>query len=109
MRALRGRAPAHDVTAYRRELQSFLGGSIPAKQEKSFSEETAREIDCAVRGIVGGAFERTVKLLQDRRPVLEQGAKRLLEKETLNEPDLQALRESCRAQLASRQDGAAAT
>ena len=91
---------------YEEERQSFLGGGMPAAQEKTFSEETAREIDCAVRGIVGGAFERTVKLLDERRTVLEQGAKRLLEKETLTEPDLQALREACREQL-GRQQGSA--
>ena len=63
-------------------------------QERSFSEETAREIDCAVRGIVGAAFERTVALLTERRAVLETGAKQLLEKETLSEPDLKVLREA---------------
>ncbi len=88
---------------YEEERQSFLGGGMPAAQEKTFSEETAREIDCAVRGIVGGAFDRAVKLLDERRAVLEQGAKRLLEKETLTEPDLQTLREACREQLETRQ------
>ncbi len=88
---------------YEEERQSFLGGGMPAAQEKTFSEETAREIDCAVRGIVGGAFERAVKLLDERRAVLEQGAKRLLEKETLTEPDLQTLREACRERLEKRQ------
>lgn len=78
---------------YDQERQSFLGGAVPAPAEKNYSEETAREIDCAVRTIVGGAFERTVALLADRRGLLEEGALRLLERETLNEEDLHELRQ----------------
>ena len=79
---------------YEEERQSFLGQTGPSLHERSFSEETAREIDCAVRDIVNRAFERTVKLLAGRRDVLEAGATQLLEKETLNEPELQALRDA---------------
>ncbi len=77
---------------YDEERQSLLGGAMTAPAEKSFSEETAREIDCAVRAIVSGAFERTVGLLGARRALLEEGATSLLERETLNEDDLQGLR-----------------
>jgi cell division protease FtsH len=82
---------------YEEERQSFLAGSGPMVDQRSFSEETAREIDCAVRAIVSGAFERTVALLTASRVVLERGAQQLLAKETLNEPDLQALREALSA------------
>jgi cell division protease FtsH len=82
---------------YEEERQSFLAGSGPMVDQRNFSEETAREIDCAVRAIVGGAFERTVALLTASRVVLERGAQQLLAKETLNEPDLQALREALSA------------
>ncbi|MFO1205676.1 MAG: ATP-dependent zinc metalloprotease FtsH [Burkholderiales bacterium] len=78
--------------SYDVERPSFLGapGTLPA--ERSYSEETAREIDCAVRNIVDAAFDRTVDLLVQRRPLLERGAQELLRKETLNEQDLGALR-----------------
>jgi len=79
---------------YEEERQSYLGNTGPNLQERTFSEETAREIDCAVRGIVSGAFERAVTLLTARRDVLEAGATQLLEKETLNEPELQSLRDA---------------
>jgi cell division protease FtsH len=82
---------------YEEDRQSFLGDTGPTMQERTFGEETAREIDCAVRGIVSGAFERTVMLLIGRRDVLEAGAVQLLEKETLNEPELQALRDALSA------------
>jgi cell division protease FtsH len=78
--------------SYDAERQSYLGvaGALPA--ERTYSEETAREIDCAVRGIVDAAFDRTVQLLLDRRSLLERGAQELLRKETLSEQDLMALR-----------------
>ncbi len=82
---------------YEEERQSFLGGDSSSPfpfQQRDYSEETAREIDCAVREIVSDSFARTVALLNERREVLETGARLLLEKETLVEDDLQALREA---------------
>jgi cell division protease FtsH len=40
---------------------------------------------------VDGALERTLTLLRERREVLERAARRLLEKETLDEAELAAL------------------
>ncbi|MCP5307878.1 ATP-dependent zinc metalloprotease FtsH [Cognatazoarcus halotolerans] len=73
---------------YEEERQNFLGqpGAMPG--ERSYSEETAREIDCAVREIVAEAFKRTVALLNTRREILEDTARDLLVKETLDEADL---------------------
>ena len=59
--------------------------------ERSYSEATARAIDAAVKAIVDDAFRRTVNLLQARRATLEEGARQLLEHETLDEHDLAAL------------------
>ncbi|MGH8801267.1 MAG: hypothetical protein ACREX6_03095, partial [Casimicrobiaceae bacterium] len=50
------------------------------------------EIDIAVRDIVHSAFDRAVALLTRERDVLERGAKLLLEKETLTEPELAELK-----------------
>jgi cell division protease FtsH len=82
---------------YEEERPSFLGETGLSLKERNFSEETAREIDSAVRSIVGAAFERTVALLAERRDVLEAAAAELLKKETLNEPELQRLREALKA------------
>ncbi|MDD5324275.1 MAG: ATP-dependent zinc metalloprotease FtsH [Polaromonas sp.] len=84
---------------YEEERQSFLGETALPWQQRSFSEETAREIDSAVRGIVGAAFERAVALLTGQREVLETAAAELLEKETLNEADLLRLREAVKARV----------
>ena len=94
---------------YEEERPSFLGETGLQLQERSYSEETAREIDCAVRGIVGVAFERSVALLTERRDVLEAGAKQLLEKETLNESDLKALRDTLPTRVSADIPAASAT
>ena len=77
--------------AYESEASPFLGvpGGMPKARE--FSEETAREIDAAVKALVDRAFAKAVRILTDRRAVLERGAALLLQKETLNEDDLKAL------------------
>lgn len=82
---------------YEEERPSFLGETGLSLRERNFSEETARQIDAAVRRLVGDAFERTVALLTVRRQVLDAAAAELLEKETLSEPDLQRLREALKA------------
>jgi cell division protease FtsH len=78
---------------YERGSQSFLGGDgaqMPY-QERSYSEETAREIDAAIKSIVDEGFRRSVGLLRARRDTLEEGARLLLEHETLDEADLAGL------------------
>lgn len=59
--------------------------------ERRFSEDTAREIDLAVRRIVDEQFERAVGILQDNREILERCARELLETETLDETALRRL------------------
>ncbi|MBW2361703.1 MAG: ATP-dependent zinc metalloprotease FtsH [Deltaproteobacteria bacterium] len=62
-----------------------------ANPRREFSEETAREVDCAVRRLVGEAFERAVGILEAHRGALEAGARNLLEKETLSGDELPVL------------------
>jgi cell division protease FtsH len=76
--------------AYEREQHSFLGGPpMPAPRE--FSEQTAREIDCAIRETVARAADAAMAILREKRSLLERGAALLLEKETLTEADLKQL------------------
>jgi len=71
---------------------NFLGAPAPSYgQERKYSEETAREIDTAVRDIVRQAFDKAVGILRSKRTILERTAQKLLEKETLTESDLKAL------------------
>jgi cell division protease FtsH len=67
-----------------------------APRERNYSEETAREIDNAVRKIISDVFERAYRMLDENREVLESCAKSLLEKETLSEEDLKNLTQELR-------------
>jgi cell division protease FtsH len=77
--------------AYEQEKGSMLGSMQPSfgyPEQRDYSQVTATTIDDEVRSIVQAAFDRTVALLKERREVLEVAARRLLEKETLNEHEL---------------------
>jgi len=81
--------------AYDRQHSQFLAGTqAPGLLDRSYSEQTAREIDCAVRDIIARAGQRAIAELERRRDLLERGAEVLLEKETLSVTDLQALIDS---------------
>jgi cell division protease FtsH len=59
--------------------------------QRDFSEQTAREVDCAVRDLVADAFDRAVGILEAHRDALAESAERLLEKETLSGDELPTL------------------
>ncbi|HTQ32747.1 MAG TPA: ATP-dependent zinc metalloprotease FtsH [Stellaceae bacterium] len=87
-----GMVSALGDVAYDRQRSLLLqGAQQPSLFERSYSEETAREIDCAVREMVAQASDRAFAELQARRDILEQGARKLLEQETLSGADLQRL------------------
>ena len=78
--------------AYERQRSPFLGSPTAEPWiDRSFSEETAREIDCAVRQLVEQAFAKATSVLQQHREALERGAQALLRQETLNEMELAAI------------------
>jgi cell division protease FtsH len=65
-----------------------------AATRRDFSEETAREVDCAVRDLVTEAFHRAVGILEVHHDALVESALRLLEKETLSGDELPVLNDS---------------
>ena len=82
---------------YEKEQQNYLGQVAPSFGDKPYSEETAREIDLAVREIVTVMYRRTRELLHARETLLRESAAELLERETLGEADLERIRELCTA------------
>src|SRR5215213_8148552 len=74
--------------AYDREPQGLVAGTPLAYHERDFAEQTAASIDEEVQAIVQTAFEHALRVLRERRALLEQAARRLLEKETLDETDI---------------------
>ncbi len=76
---------------YEPQRQAFLGDVYGTSQARQYSEETAREIDCAVRGLIETAFQSATQILSERRSILDEGANLLMEKETLTDADFPAL------------------
>jgi cell division protease FtsH len=77
--------------AYESEPVRFLDVPDAMSRGRQFSEEVAREIDRAVKAFIDEAFRKAHHVLSLNRRVLDLGAERLLEKETLNEDELKAL------------------
>lgn len=77
--------------AFDSDQRSFLGPGGESLRQRNYSEDTAREIDCAVRKAVATAFARALEVLTTNRELLERSAAQLLEKETLDSNDLVTL------------------
>jgi AFG3 family protein len=58
---------------------------------KPYSEETSRMIDEEVRKMIDEAYEKTKRLLRDKKQQVEKLAEALLEKEVLFQSDVEAL------------------
>ena len=67
----------------------FLGRDFQTR--KDYSEQKAREIDDEVSGILGTKYDEARKLLSDNRELLDRLAETLLERETLEGPQLALL------------------
>jgi cell division protease FtsH len=80
------------LVAYDAERSPFLQPAPgQAYLERRFSEDTAREIDLAVRRIIDYAFDRTLTILAANRELLERCARELLQVETFDEARLKEL------------------
>jgi ATP-dependent Zn protease len=78
--------------AYGKEQEHvFMGRNFG--NTRDFSEEIAADIDKEVKIIVDKQYEYAKNLLNDNRDMLEYIAKQLLEKETLDQAEFDALRD----------------
>jgi len=67
----------------------FLGREMSSRRE-NYSEETAREIDRELRGIIDSQYALAVRVLEENRDKLDRLAQALLERETLDSEEIQA-------------------
>ncbi|HWU00011.1 MAG TPA: ATP-dependent zinc metalloprotease FtsH [Terriglobales bacterium] len=86
-----GMEPSLGNVAYEAETSPYLQPIAGPMQEAAtpYSETTADKIDQAVRHITDEAFTQAKAILQDHRDVLLEGARLLLQKETLDKDELQ--------------------
>ena len=84
-----GMIPELGHVVYNNSSQNFMGKNPYVEvNEKNFSEETIKCIDNNVKEIVNRSFDKAYEILELNRELLEQASNDLLEKETLNEPEL---------------------
>ncbi len=79
--------------AYERDPGNFLANAdrpYPVR-ERDYAEETAAAVDREVKEIVDRVLQRTEAMLTTRRSILDRAARKLLEKETLEQGDIEAL------------------
>lgn len=57
-------------------------------EPRPYSEQTAQAMDEEARKLVDEAYKRTLELLRERKTQVENLAKLLLEKETINHDDI---------------------
>ena len=75
--------------SYAEELSPFLAQNDRyAQSVRNYSEETAAQIDAAVRKLIEAAFEKATAVLETHRGTLDETAKLLLTKETLSADEL---------------------
>jgi cell division protease FtsH len=73
------------------EGEVFLGRSV--SQTKNVSDDTARKIDEVLRGILDKAYGRTTAILSDNLDKLHAMAKLLMQYETIDAPQIDAIME----------------
>jgi len=87
-----GMHDALGLAALERERGGYLGEDKISFTPRDHSEATAREVDLAVRGLLGAAYDRAVGLLRDNHADLQAGARLLLERETITPADFAPLK-----------------
>ncbi|WP_162315514.1 ATP-dependent zinc metalloprotease FtsH [Pseudoxanthomonas yeongjuensis] len=79
------------ITYAEEEEEVFLGRSV--SQHKNVSDDTARKIDEVVRTILDKAYARTTKLLTENIDKLHAMAEALMQYETIDVPQIDAIME----------------
>ena len=79
-----------NVTYGIEEANRFLRATFISR-DRNYSEKTCQEIDVEVRRISDSLYARAKAILTSRRPELERIAKELVQKETLDRPQLEHL------------------
>jgi cell division protease FtsH len=77
------------LTFGKKEEYIFLGKEL--SKHKDYSEKTAEDIDMEIKRIVMEAYEKSKKLLEENQDILEAFAKALLEKETMDNQEIESL------------------
>ncbi len=79
------------ITVGKRHANPFLGRDM--MEDRNYSEQIAQAIDKEIRSIMDAGYERAKAIIQENRAKLDMIVKVLLEKETLERAEFEALLE----------------
>jgi cell division protease FtsH len=88
-----GMSEALGNVTYDRDRSPFLQPGVPMPQERVYSEDTAHDVDAAVRAFIDRAFAQAFAILQRNRALLDRTAAKLLETETLEARDVERVKQ----------------
>jgi cell division protease FtsH len=74
------------LTYGKKEQEVFLGRDIA--QARDYSDDTAKQIDVAVRAFVDEGYQSAYKILEDNADIMHRMASALLERETLDKAEI---------------------
>ncbi len=77
------------LTYGKKEQEVFLGRDIA--QQRDYSDDTAKQIDVAVRAFVDEAYHSAYKILEENADIMHRMATALLERETLDKTEIDLL------------------
>jgi cell division protease FtsH len=77
------------LTFGQKEEQIFLGKEL--SRHRDYSEKTAISIDTEIHGVVTLSYEKARKIIEDNQDAMTRIAEALLERETLNAKEIDAL------------------
>ena len=86
-----GMDPDIGQAALEQKRAHYLNEAPGMGSARNYSDVTAREIDMAIRKLIDAAYERAKAVLSERRKDLDDGARMLLEKETITPEDFPPL------------------
>ncbi|MHB9038616.1 MAG: ATP-dependent zinc metalloprotease FtsH [Armatimonadota bacterium] len=88
------------LTVGKRHGNPFLGRDV--MEDRNYSEEIAQRIDKEIRSTMDAAYERARNILQENRGKMDSIVKVLLEKETLEREEFEALMEGATLESTSK-------
>lgn len=86
-----GMAPEIGQAVLERKAAQYLDQHGPGMAARDYSEETAREVDIAIRKLLEEAYERAKTILTEHDAELKSGAALLLDRETITPEDFPPL------------------
>ena len=84
------------------QRSSYLGDNVMNMTQRDYSEETAREVDVAVRKLIDLAYDHAKNILKKRAKDLKKGALLLLKKESLTPDDFPPLKQTAELKLTAK-------